>query len=307
MRNQLGILLLSGMLCTSVFAHPEKRASESLSPQQSQQQFINQMVTKHHFNREKLTRLFDSLHENHAIIASMTSPYEKQSWVNYRNFFMTPERITLGVAYLEKHRALLLKMQKEYGIPASVIVAIIGVETEYGMHLGKYRVLDSLYTLGFYYPPREKFFRKELGQYLILTRDANLPVAELKGSYAGALGIPQFMPSSYRYYGVSAEKNGRVDLFKNNDAIASVANYFHKMGWKPYQPIAHHLASKHESINKKLARRIALPLDKKPDYWAVYRNFNVIMSYNHNVVYAMVVYQLSKAIDKQYAEQNKRA
>ena len=189
----------------------------------------------------------------------------------------------------------------------SIIVAIIGVETEYGTHLGKYPVLSTLYTLGFYYPPREKFFRKELEQYLILTRDNNLPVSSIKGSYAGALGIPQFMPSSYRYYGVAFQKNSPVNLFNNNDAIASIANYFHKMGWASHQPITYHLNSNGKSIHDKTLNLITLPLNKGAEYWVMYKNFKVIMSYNHNVVYAMVVYQLSKKIEQQYAKNNRKA
>lgn len=291
--RKLGILFLSVALSSAVFAN-----QESLSPKQNKQQFIQQMVSQDHFNRAQLTHLFSTLHKDPKIIASVTAPFEKQSWSHYRDYFITPERITLGAKYLTDHHAILLKMQKEYGIPASIIVAIIGVETKYGMHLGAHSVLNTLYTLGFYYPPREKFFKKELAQYLILTRDEHLPVTKLRGSYAGALGIPQFMPSSYRHFGVSTEKNGRVNLFANNDAIASVANYFHKNGWKPNQPIAHHL----RSASDRDAKRISLPLKKGTDYWEVYHNFNVIMSYNHNVVYAMVVYQLSKMIEKQYAK-----
>jgi membrane-bound lytic murein transglycosylase B len=208
---------------------------------------------------------------------------------------------------MKEHHRVLQAVSKKYGIPASIIVAIIGVETEYGAHLGKYSVLNSLYTLGFYYPPREKFFRKELAQYLILTRDNHLPVSSIKGSYAGALGIPQFMPSSYRHYGVALEKNAPVNLFNNNDAIASVANYFHKMGWAPNQPITHQLYSKNDSIRTKTMNLITLPVKRGAEYWATYKNFKVIMSYNHNIVYAMAVYQLSKKIEQQYAADNREA
>jgi membrane-bound lytic murein transglycosylase B len=158
-------------------------------------------------------------------------------------------------------------------------------------------VLDALYTLGFYYPPRAKFFRKELGEYLILTRDNHLDVNSIKGSYAGALGIPQFMPSSYRHFGVSYHKGGRVDLFRQNDAIASVANYFHKNGWAPNQPIVERMRSKHQSIADKKAMLITLPVKEGTQYWAAHKNFKVIMTYNHNIVYAMAVYQLSQAIE----------
>lgn len=301
--QRFSTLLLGCLFSTLIFAN-----TLTVNPAQekiAQQQFIQQLVSQDHFNQTQLNQLFQTLHENPKIIACMTRPFEKQPWTYYRNFFLTPERITLGAKYLQDHHRVLQKMSQKYGIPASIIVAIIGVETEYGEHLGVYSVLDALYTLGFYYPPRDIFFRKELAQYLMLTRDNHLNPTSIKGSYAGALGIPQFMPSSYRYYGVALHSGDPVNLFKNNDAIASVANYFHKMGWQPNQPIAYLLHSKHEPIDTTHVKRIALTLNHSMQYWGVYRNFDVIMSYNHNVVYAMAVYQLSKQIEKQYADNQK--
>lgn len=271
-----------------------------------QQEVIQQLVNKDHFNRAQLNQLFDTLHPNPKIIHAMTKPFEKEPWTYYRNFFLTPKRIDLGAKYLKDHHAVLMQMQHKYGIPASIITAIIGVETEYGTHLGIYPVLSSLYTLGFYYPPRETFFRKEFEQYLILTRDNHLNPKAIKGSYAGALGIPQFMPSSYRYFGVAYSKGDNVNLFNNNDAIASVANYFHKNGWRANQPIAYQMKSKNAWRNKKTTTLLALPFGNSMQYWAIYKNFNVIMTYNHNIVYAMAVYQLSKKIEKKYDE-NKNA
>ena len=284
---------------TSLFA--DQLSVDPSQVKEEKKEFIQEMVTKDHFNRAQLIHLFRETHPNPKIINAMTRPFEKEPWTYYRQYFLKTERITYGAEYLKKHHRALMQMQKKYGIPASVITAIIGIETEYGRHLGVYPVFSTLYTLGFYYPPREKFFRKELEQYLILTHDNHLNTTSIKGSYAGALGIPQFMPSSYRHFGVAYVKGDPIDLFDNNDAIASVANYFHKNGWQANQPIAYQLHSKHESINNKTAKRIALPLTHGAEYWATYKNFNVIMSYNHNVVYAMAVYQLSQAIEKQYA------
>ncbi len=296
----IAILVISGSIFANQFnINPDQLRTDK-------KEFIQQMVLKHDFNRVYLNHLFNTLHPNEKILDSMNAPFEKKPWNFYRNFFLTSERIDLGAAYLKKNHRALMKMQKKYGIPASIITAIIGVETEYGTHLGKYPVLSTLYTLGFYYPPREKFFRKELAQYLILTRDNHLQTKTIKGSYAGALGIPQFMPSSYRHFGVSYEKNHSVNLFDQDDAIASVANYFHKNGWKPNQPIAEELESKHQHIDAN-AKRIMLPTKDGKQYWAIYRNFNVIMSYNHNVVYAMAVYQLSQAIENQYAHNSKHS
>lgn len=300
--GKLGMLWVSCAITSLTYAHTV--AVSPIQEKKEEKQFIQLLVTKDHFNRYKLEQLFKTLHENPKIIQSMTSPFEKKPWSFYRDYFVTPERVTLGAKYLKDHHNVLQAMSKKYGIPASIIVAIIGVETEYGTHLGKYPALSTLYTLGFYYPPREKFFRKELEQYLILTRDNKLPVSTLKGSYAGALGIPQFMPSSYRYYGIAFQKNSPVNLFNNNDAIASVANYFHKMGWASHQPITYRLNANGKSLHDKTLNLITLPLNKGAEYWVTYKNFKVIMSYNHNIVYAMAVYQLSKKIEQQYAKNN---
>lgn len=289
--KKIFIVSLLCMLFTSIaFSNPETLAEK---------RFINQMVRQDNFSRAKLNHLFYELHPNAKVIRCMTKPFEKKPWTFYRNYFVTPKRIDLGADYLKAHHRELMAMQRKYGIPASIITAIIGIETEYGTHLGKFSVLRTLYTLGFYYPSREKFFRSEFAQYLILTRDNHLPMWKLKGSYAGALGIPQFMPSSYRHYGVSAYNHGHVNLFKNSDAIASVANYFHKNGWRANQPIAYHLHSRFSSVNER-AKRLVLPRQNGKSYWEVFHNFNVILSYNHNTVYAMAVYQLSRAIQKQY-------
>ncbi|OGT46622.1 MAG: hypothetical protein A3E82_09745 [Gammaproteobacteria bacterium RIFCSPHIGHO2_12_FULL_38_11] len=271
---------------------------------QQKKEFIRELVVKDHFNQTQLNHLFLTLHPNKKIIQCMTQPFEKEPWGYYRHFFLTSERINLGAQYLKTHHQALMRMQRKYGIPASIITAIIGVETEYGEHLGKYSVLNSLYTLAFYYPPREKFFRNELAQYLILTRDNHLNVLKIKGSYAGALGIPQFMPSSYRHFGVAYHQNSPINLFNNDDAIASIANYFHKNGWQDGQPIANQLYSKAESPHRN-AKLLELPVKKNyTQHWEIYKNFNVIMTYNHNIVYAMAVYQLSKAIEKQYHTHN---
>lgn len=295
--KKIGIIFFA-FTSTTIFAN-----NLNVNPQQIQhekKQFIHQLVVQDHFSRVKLDALFNTLHKDPRVIASMIQPFEKQPWIYYRNFFITPKRVKLGAEYLKDHHAVLMQLQKKYGIPASIITAIIGVETEYGRQLGMYSVLRTLYTLGFYYSPREAFFRKELAQYLILTRENHLNPGKLKGSYAGAMGIPQFMPSSYRAFGVAFHGHS-VNLFNNNDAIASVANYFHKNGWRANKPIARKLQSKNQWINKKIGTRLAMPLKHSVQYWETYKNFNVIMSYNHNAVYAMAVYQLSKAIKKQYA------
>jgi len=253
---------------------------------------------------------------------------EKISWNKYRNFFIQQNRIRRGAIYWQQHRAILSHIQRKYGVPASVIVAIIGVETAYGKNLGAHPVFNTLYTLAFYYPKQENFFQKELVQYFLLARENHFPITTLKGSYAGALGIPQFMPSTYRHFGVSGSAHRSVDLFKSHlDAIASVGHYLHLAGWERSQPIAkkiparshflHRAVSTDRSLKMKTLKQlglahtlkksattkaaiIALGNSKHPHYWVAFQNFRAIMEYNHSVAYAMAVYQLSQAIQQRY-------
>ena len=287
------------LLCFSIGASASTKnlTVDPVKVKQEKKAFIQTLVMQYHFNPSRLNALFQTLHPNQEVIHCMTKPFEKKPWGYYRNFFLTPERIQLGAQYMKTHHVELMQLQKKYGIPPSIITAIIGVETEYGLHLGKYSVLSALYTLGFYYPPREKFFRKELMQYFILARDNHLNLQKTKGSYAGALGIPQFMPSSYRRFGVAYHPGAPVNLFKNEDAIASVANYFHKNGWAPNQPIAKQLSDKNDKLDAG-TKRYQLRVKDGIQHWEMYHNFYTIMTYNHNVVYAMAVYELSQAIQK---------
>lgn len=292
MPQKIFILLCCFFLITPTFANyiqTEKKA------------FVRELVWRDHFNPSEVNKILHKAHKDPQIIAHMKKPLEKKPWHYYKNFFITPERVHLGVLYLRKHLHVLNKMSTKYGIPASIIVAIIGVETEYGRHLGKYSVLNALYTLGFYYPPREKFFRKELEQYLILIHNNHLNPTAIKGSYAGAFGIPQFMPSSYRTFSTSYHPYTVANLFNHNDAILSIANYFYHMGWQPKQIIVRPLSWHYAYFNSRIASRIQLEAKHGKEYWAAYPNFKVIMSYNHNIVYAMAVYQLAKQIEKQYA------
>jgi membrane-bound lytic murein transglycosylase B len=212
-------------------------------------------------------------------------------------------------------------------VPAEIIIAIIGVETRYGQHAGRYRVIDSLSTLAFDYPPRSKFFRSELKQYLLMTRDENVDPLSLYGSYAGAMGQPQFISSSYRRYAIDFDGDGKRDIWQNSaDAIGSVANYLSIHGWQRGQPVTAQLTDKPgdasllnrslepyvkvaELTKEGLKLPLALPDNedvtlmslegaKGDEYWLGMNNFYVITRYNHSALYAMAVYQLSQAIRK---------
>ncbi|WP_028920125.1 lytic murein transglycosylase B [Pseudoxanthomonas suwonensis] len=274
-----------------------------------------------------------------SVVAAMSRPAERvKPWHEYRPMFITQARIDGGRAFLAKNRAALEKVQAETGVPAEVIVAIIGVETSYGGNTGKYSVLDALYTLAFRYPRsgdparlerevrRELFFRDELAQLFALGREERLDITALKGSYAGAMGMGQFMPSSYRQFAVDGDGDGRRDLFNSlDDVFASIANYFvEKGGWVAGGPIAvpATLAEGREPFNpedwtpehslESLAARgysarqpvpagatatpVSLEGSAGPQYWLGFRNYYAITRYNISKMYAMAVFQLSEAI-----------
>ena len=293
---------------------------------QAETQFVNTMVTQDHFNRARLSHILAHAKYLPNVIAKMNRPFESKPWDFYQRHFITPERIAMGEAYWKKHATVLSAVQKIYGVPAQVIVAIIGVETLYGTRTGTYSALSSLSTLAFNYPKRARFFSKELQQYILLTQQQHLNPLTLEGSYAGALGIPQFMPSSYRHYGVDYSKNQQIDLFtNNNDAIASVANFLQKGGWQRGQAVAFRAKltnAKAKTLATKTARPkltvaelaqhgvqpivhlkptqkaalIALQGEQQMQYWVTLRNFRAIMNYNPSTNYSMAVYQLSQAL-----------
>lgn len=195
--------------------------------------FIQQMQDKHQFSKEKLLALFKSVKPQPQVIENMKHPLEKETWKLYQRVFLEEEHIAAGVSFRKKYHRALVRAEKQYGIPGSIIVATLGVETLYGKHSGGYRVIDSLSNLSFGDQPRTAYFRNELEQFLLLTREQRLDPFKLQGSYAGAIGAPQFMPSSYRSYATSFSKKAQIDLVHNTeDAIASVANYYKEHGWK---------------------------------------------------------------------------
>lgn len=294
------------------------------------QHFIANMSNNYGFNRPYLDYLFNQVKIKHGILSMLNSPHEANPWYRYRSFFITDQRVQDGVLFWNAHEKTLANAEKKYGVPANIIVAIIGVETHYGSVLGHYRVIDTLSTLAFEYPPRESYFRHELEQYLLLSREENFNPLAIKGSYEGAIGMPQFMPSSYRKLGVSYAGNSKPDLLGNpDDAIISVANYFKNYGWQAgqlvaipavvsgenYQSLVTHnnykpsftlaqLAAQGIKPSKQLAKNdkailFRLRVDQDSyHYWLGLNNFYVITSYNPNLHYAMAVYQLGQEIQE---------
>lgn len=246
------------------------------------------------------------------IIDKMNKPAEKTlKWFEYRKIFMTDERAQLGIEFWQKHQAVLDQVSAETGVPAEVIVAIIGVETKYGRIMGNDRVLDALYTLAFDYPKRSTFFTSELKHFLALAQESHIDPLVAKGSYAGAMGFGQFMPSSYRAYAVDFEADNKIDLLNNpQDAIASVANYLKAHKWqtggevlkaieKPtiamkFNQLKPHLTD-HASQNKYTVLELDME-DGDQAYWQGFQNFYVISRYNHSHMYVSAVFQLSEEL-----------
>ena len=293
--------------------------------------FISNMVITHHFNQEDLYRLLATVEIKPDILKKISKPAESMPWYQYRQIFITDARIESGVKFWQENASALATVQQQTGVPAQIIVAIIGVETMYGQKMGSYRVLDALGTLAFAYPPRSQFFTSELESFLLLCRDEDINPIDPLGSYAGAIGAPQFMPSSYRTYAVDYDGDGHSDIWHNSsDEIASVANYFKKHGWQEGQEIAMPVLVKGEKYKKVLSEGLkpnlrideldlvnlktlrSLPLNTKvkllsfemggseqgnrEELWVGLENFYVITRYNYSPLYAMAVYQLSLAI-----------
>lgn len=288
--------------------------------------FVAEMSSAHGFDPAALTALFDRASRLDSVLAAISRPAEYKPWHAYRPIFLTRARVDGGVAFWREHFATLAAAAKTSGVPPEIIVAIIGVETFYGRYTGKFAVLDALYTLGFHYPKRAKFFRKQLGEFLLLAREETVDPRQPMGSYAGAMGRPQFIPSSYRAYAVDFDQDGKRDIWDNDaDVIGSVANYFARHDWRAGAPItaqvtgvtAEHApllaAGMKPSLSIGQLRAAGLQLDaglaadaatslielEQPDgaeHWAGLHNFYVITRYNHSNLYAMAVYQLSREI-----------
>jgi membrane-bound lytic murein transglycosylase B len=287
-------------------------------------EFIDEMVAKHHFRRAELTTLFTEAQHRPAIIDAIARPATKKPWGEYRAVFVNPQRVKAALAFWQQHRATLQRAEQQYGVPQEIILGILGVETLYGKNMGNYRVLDALTTLAFDYPKRAPFFRSELENYLLLTRDLQLDRLDLKGSYAGAIGIPQFMPSSYRKYAVDFNDNHITDLRNEpEDAIGSVANYLSSFGWQANEAVAIRAQVEnsvpndlidnktkqtlvqwakqgvhaHEAVAfNRTARVMRFALPEGNQFWLAFNNFDVITRYNTSDYYALSVFELAEAI-----------
>ena len=293
------------------------------------QAFIETMVEKHDFDREQLRDTLGAAEVKQSILDAIARPAEKtKSWAEYRDIFITPERIQAGAQFWADNETALRQVSESTGVPMEMLVGIIGVETYFGRITGSFRVLDALATLAFSYPPRAKFFRRELEEYLLLVREEGMKPTEATGSYAGAMGRPQFMPSSFRAYAIDATGDGKRDIWNDwTDVAGSIANYFLEHGWKPGEEVAAQASLSDSwqgpvpqpentlkpgetvaSLSRKGVLFVTgLPGDSKGElltyegadgieHWVGFHNFFVITRYNRNVMYALAVHQLGQEI-----------
>ncbi len=288
--------------------------------------FIRGAVEEHQLAEPEVRAILSKANKKSNIIKIMERPGEAKPWHEYRPLFLNADRIKAGTAFWLRHETLIKEASETYGVPEEIIVAIIGVETYYGKITGGFGVLDALVTLSFHYPKRAPFFQRELGHFLKLGIEEDLPLTEIEGSYAGAMGLGQFMPSSYRNFAVDFDKDGRRQLWASPaDAIASVANYLNAHGWENSAPVADQIMpladAQLEDINSsvvpstpsrdfitkglqpvrqidpdRLASVVTYEVPDGTEYWLTYQNFYVLTRYNRSTKYAMAVFHLSQAL-----------
>jgi membrane-bound lytic murein transglycosylase B len=325
--NLVRVAAIAGL---SLAAAAQAPAQDAVA--RAKRSFIDRMVERHDFDRTELTSLLDGAVIDATVLEAMARPAERVvPWFEYRTIFMTEERIAAGVAFWSEHAATLDAVSERYGVAPEMIVAIVGIETYFGTRMGRYRVLDALATLAFAYPPRASFFASELESFLLLAREEQVDVTTALGSYAGAMGAGQFIPSSYRAYAVDADADGKRDLWTNwDDVFGSVANYFDKHGWRAGEPVMESalrpdsFAGPEPRNALELGETVAsltrmgyvftttLPSDAPAEafsyeaegggseYWVGYHNFRVVTRYNRSAKYALAAHQLAQAVRGRY-------
>mgnify|MGYP000102421418 CR=1 FL=1 len=330
----LKILVLSALLLSSTASAKTLPATHF----KSTQNFIHKMVKEHHFDKNELLFIFSKIkltvaEENNKNKAK-TFKKKTMTWDKYKSLFITNERIADGLQFWQDNLTTLSRAESTYNIPSEIIVAILGIETNYGHMKGTHPTLETLTKRAFGNYRRRNFYKKELESFLLMSRENAMPPLTIKGSYAGAMGYPQFIASSYRHYAVDFNQDGKIDLFSDPiDAIGSIANYFDKHQWHDFGEIARpvtlpntHLKYATRSTNKpkqntqywrnkglnigldiddktKLAF-IRLPQQEIDETWLTFWNFYVLTRYNHDNRYAMAAYQLSTKIRQQFNRNN---
>ncbi|MDA9994438.1 lytic murein transglycosylase B [Burkholderiales bacterium] len=289
-------------------------------------EFIQKMVEKHQFSQEELTVLMDNAKKKDGILNAFEKPATSKPWSFFKKLYVTEWREKEGVKFWEKHAQTLIRAEDQFGIPQEIITALIGIETNYGTYTGEFRIVDAFYTLGFYGKRRNKYFLKEFEEFLILARENNIAPNSIKGSFAGAIGIAQFMPSSYREYAIDFDGDGKADLENSvADAIGSASNYLKRHGWKRGEPIVFPVSADNDQVLSEMAGKskpnrtygelkqagvkqdlglnddLAVGLfklegDEGVELWMSLKNFYVITRYNPSNNYALAMVQLSEKI-----------
>lgn len=322
------LLLLASLLPALFLASDSLSRPSTFAERPDVQAFIRQLVVRDHFQAHGLYALFNQVHPLPVAPHHMNHPLEVKPWPVYRDTLVTEARISGGVDFWAENADTLAEAHRIYNVPPEVIIAIIGIETGYGRNTGAYRLLDTLSTLAFNYPRRRDFFQRQLEQYLLMTREEQLDPLAISGSYAGAMGLPQFLPGTFRRYAVDFDHDGHRDIWHDPaDAIGSVANYFRHMGWNALEPVAVPARiSHHEWIDPLVAAGLegnyplatwrsmgVTPATPLPDttqarllvlddgrqgkeYWLLLPNFDVIRHYNKSSYYAMAVHHLAQAV-----------
>jgi membrane-bound lytic murein transglycosylase B len=286
--------LLIPLAYSDYFSHPGSK------------EIIDELIETYNFDEEYVNQVFKNASKQQKIIDSISTPAEfTWTWDRYKKLFIEDKRIKNGKKFIQDNLNSLERAEEEFGVPKEIIVSILGIETRYGKIMGNYRVIDSLMTLGFDYPRRAEFFKDELIKFFLLTRENDLNIYEIKGSYAGAMGYGQFISSSYRAYAVDFDEDNSIDLFNSvDDAIGSIANYLKVHGWKKNGTIVYkskpnnvrNIYKPHNSLSKFIP--LSFNENGKDVYFIGDDNFVAITKYNRSHFYAMAVYYLSEEFKK---------
>ena len=318
------IQVLQGCVLAALIMVSAPTSAVSLTQYPQLEALADRLAKSSGLDSEKMKGWFRDAKIKPKIIEAMNRPAERLPWHRYQSLFVNSASISGGVQFLKTHARTLARAQGEYGVPAEIIVAVLGIETRYGKVLGSLRVLDSLTTLSMEYPRRSKFFSSELEHFMHLAAEQGLDPLTVKGSYAGAMGVPQFMPSSYRSYAVDFDGDGRTDLIGSvTDAIGSVAHYLARHHWQPGEPIATRVMDPPDGLDAMVTRglkaetsiakvhALGVPVSAEDtdkvgvmrfdgklgaDYRLGHHNFFVITRYNRSQNYAMSVFELAEQI-----------
>jgi membrane-bound lytic murein transglycosylase B len=327
MENQLKFLLATLLFALSQYTLAASPKQASFRDEPAAIEFAQMLAERHGFNVDEVRKQFAQVKPNNKVLQLIRPPSSptQRSWERYRPRFLNDRRIDGGIRFWQENRLKLAEARASYGVPEEIIVAIIGVETEYGRNMGGFRVLEALSTLAFLYPPRAEFFRTELEQFFLLARENGLEPATIKGSFAGAIGIPQFMPGSQRRFAIDFDGDHKIDLAGSfDDAIGSVGRFLEQHGWQAGQAVAVAAQINGEldsslletgirptlTVAQFAERGVSAPAaqqkpaalidlvspGKETEYWLGFDNFYVITRYNRSSFYAMSVFQLAEEI-----------